>query len=307
MKNRNTNFFQDLLDRYLNDTSTIAENTVLDNFFDSKSKTLDWDSNTLGNKELLKARLKSDINYKINPQSKINRKYFTISIAASILLIIGLFTFLDFSPKQHVFATTQTLDSLLLKDGSKIILGPNSILEYPSDFNDNYRAVELKKGNAFFKIKRDTTKPFQVNHPKLSTQVLGTSFTINITTETIAVHVMTGKVSVKSENNLSEILNPTDRATFNFTSNNLLKDTHFNSVSWYDKEIKIKNRKLIELAQIIKSRFGYRVSFENDTLKEKLVTLTIDTHTTMQSLINQLEYITNVKFKIKDYEIEITE
>ncbi|MDW5290973.1 FecR family protein [Formosa sp. PL04] len=307
MKDKSTNFFQNLIDRYINNKSTNAEHKILENFFDSKAENLSWETNKFGNKELLKARLKGEIDRKIKKQSFTNNRYKYISAAAGILIMVGWFLFSDISPKSKVFATTQTIDSLLLNDGSKIILGPNSILEYPSSFKNDYRSVELIKGNAFFKIARDTTKPFEVKHPELSTTVLGTSFTINTNKKNISVLVMTGKVSVRSKNNLMEILNPTDRATFNYASNELKLDQVLNSLPWYAKEIKFRNSALVEISEIIENRFGYHFKFENEILKEKIVTLTIDSNTTIQNFVDQLNYITNLKFKIKDHDIKIKE
>lgn len=89
---------------------------------------------------------------------------------------------------------------LVLEDGSKITLQPNSTLQYPENFADDRRDVYLT-GEAFFEVARNAQKPFSVYANKLVTQVLGTSFSIRAYDEEkdIMVAVKTGKVSVFTE------------------------------------------------------------------------------------------------------------
>jgi transmembrane sensor len=89
---------------------------------------------------------------------------------------------------------------LVLQDGSKITLQPNSAIQYPEKFLADRRDVYLT-GEAFFDVARDAQRPFSVYANKLVTQVLGTSFTIRAYEEEtdILVAVKTGKVSVFTE------------------------------------------------------------------------------------------------------------
>jgi transmembrane sensor len=89
---------------------------------------------------------------------------------------------------------------LILQDGSKITLQPNSAIRYPDKFLADRRDVYLT-GEAFFDVARDTQRPFSVYANKLVTQVLGTSFSIRAYEEEgdILVAVKTGKVSVFTE------------------------------------------------------------------------------------------------------------
>jgi transmembrane sensor len=88
---------------------------------------------------------------------------------------------------------------ILLKDGSLVILKPQSSLNYGKDFNVKKREVFLI-GQAFFKVKRNVTKPFVVHSGDLNTEVLGTSFWVKSSARNnqIEVSVTSGKVSVYS-------------------------------------------------------------------------------------------------------------
>lgn len=101
---------------------------------------------------------------------------------------------------------------IFLKDGSLVILKPQSSINYGKDFNIKKREVFLI-GQAFFKVKRNVTKPFVVHSGDLNAEVLGTSFWVksNARNNQIEVSVTSGKVSVYSNkvsdnNNLNGVI-----------------------------------------------------------------------------------------------------
>ncbi|WP_405296820.1 FecR family protein [Algibacter sp. Ld11] len=305
MKNKNPNFFSNILIKYINNSSSKSEKNIVDDLFNSLKKDLIWDDSKLGNKVFLKDRLKHSILRETKTTKRHSNRFVYFAAAACITILFGVFNLTHSTPPPKVFATNKTIDSILLKDGSKIILGPNSSIEYPESFANTHRTVSLKKGNAYFKVARDTSKPFTVQHDKLNTQVLGTSFNINSTSDDICVYVITGKVSVKSHRNQSITLLPTESADFNFQSKALIKKAQVNHLPWYNKELNLKQVSLGKLSYIINNRFGYKLNFNNSELKHDLVTVTISAQDTVESLMNQLSYITNLKTKINANDIDI--
>ena len=92
-----------------------------------------------------------------------------------------------------------------LPDGSTIYLRKGSALNYDAGFGKNDRQVSLK-GEAFFDIAHDESKPFIIHTPETKTQVLGTSFTISEGEHETQVTVVSGKVSFKSKNQQQELI-----------------------------------------------------------------------------------------------------
>ncbi|MFM1912925.1 MAG: hypothetical protein RIR51_763, partial [Bacteroidota bacterium] len=94
--------------------------------------------------------------------------------------------------------------SIILSDGSSVLLQPNSSLSYSKDFDFSKREVFLK-GEAFFEVNNNHNKPFLVFSKEVITQVYGTSFRVIAfeELEDIKVIVKTGKVKVRKtlENN----------------------------------------------------------------------------------------------------------
>lgn len=86
---------------------------------------------------------------------------------------------------------------IILLDGSRVTLQPNSSLTYPEVFNGKERNVQLE-GEAFFEVKRNPKQPFLVHFSNLTVKVLGTSFNIRSfrSEESVRVTVKTGKVAV---------------------------------------------------------------------------------------------------------------
>ncbi len=81
-----------------------------------------------------------------------------------------------------------------LPDGSVIYLAPNTTFEYPEKFDDDARTVTLK-GEAFFEITKDASRPFTIALEEAEVRVLGTSFNIKaFSKKQTVVIVETGKV-----------------------------------------------------------------------------------------------------------------
>lgn len=86
---------------------------------------------------------------------------------------------------------------IVLQDGSKVTLQPNSSVSYPEIFDGKDRNVQLE-GEAFFEVKRNPKQPFLVHFNNLTVKVLGTSFNIRAfkREESVRVTVKTGRVAV---------------------------------------------------------------------------------------------------------------
>ncbi|QRR00535.1 FecR family protein [Dyadobacter sandarakinus] len=117
--------------------------------------------------------------------------------------------------------TSRKPQRLTLDDGSEVTLQPGSRISYPERFGLKKRVVSLH-GEAFFKVKKDPSKPFVVATENLATQVLGTSFNVRSydRSGSIEVQVATGRVSVYEVSGRSNakrngvILTPNQRIVF---------------------------------------------------------------------------------------------
>jgi len=95
----------------------------------------------------------------------------------------------------------------VLPDGSEIWLNANSEIIIPANFNQTYRDLNLKKGEAYFKVAKDKTRPFRVFADKTKIQALGTEFNVNYYGENkgVKAFLVEGSISVSKKNEQSVI------------------------------------------------------------------------------------------------------
>lgn len=85
---------------------------------------------------------------------------------------------------------------LTLSDGTHIWLNAGSSLTFPVSFPDHERVVTLK-GEGYFKVSHNPSKPFIVNTGDAKIQVLGTEFNVNAYQNNANIKVTLLKGSVK--------------------------------------------------------------------------------------------------------------
>ncbi|MEZ4902197.1 MAG: FecR family protein [Spirosomataceae bacterium] len=218
--------------------------------------------------------------------------------AASIVLVVGSFwlkmqstssntlNINKVSQTPHGIEVRNTASNprqIQLEDGSVVILKANSSVTYPEHFGKQSRSVFLK-GEAFFNVKRDPTKPFIVHTGELVTEVLGTSFTIKSYEEaqSIEVLVATGRVSVYENSNKATqhrngmILTPNQQIIFDKASRKL-------TPSIVEKPVVIQppaspilfvfeEARLPEVLKKLENAYGLEIVIENEALNECIFT-----------------------------------
>jgi ferric-dicitrate binding protein FerR (iron transport regulator) len=150
------------------------------------------------------------------------------SRAAIVLICLSFVWYVsrDNTPEQNAEVTSESAEvqfvrhvnnahspnTIVLSDGSSIIMEPQSVLEYPEVFAPDLRQVRLT-GQAFFEVTRDPQRPFLVHSGEIITRVLGTSFTVrNLEEEdNVVVQVKTGKVSVFMAGERDNVSKPADK------------------------------------------------------------------------------------------------
>jgi len=134
-------------------------------------------------------------------------------VAASIVLVAaaGMLGYMVFTNKEQpvvpvtiAFATQNEVKADTLPDGSVATLNKNSAISYSSVFEGKTRQVRLK-GEAFFAVTPDKTKPFIIDVNDVTVRVVGTSFNVKSTDSTTEVIVETGIVQVTKNGQMVEL------------------------------------------------------------------------------------------------------
>lgn len=148
------------------------------------------------------------------PRKAAQSRAYLLRIAAILIvaIVLSVSLLVQFSNKDTTFYTrdigydriikTQAGNrtTIVLEDGTEVTLNAASELKIRDDFNTNSRYVALK-GEAFFKVASDPTRPFNVHIDKASIQVLGTEFNIRSRSDELNIEVLVreGKVSFISD------------------------------------------------------------------------------------------------------------
>ena len=109
--------------------------------------------------------------------------YATVAAAIVTLLVVGAIAYLNFRNGPAVekvqLATGQDVRTLVktLNDGSVVYLAGNTRFSFPKQFDSISRSVELK-GEAFFDVAPDPSKPFIIETDEAVIRVVGTAFNV---------------------------------------------------------------------------------------------------------------------------------
>jgi transmembrane sensor len=99
----------------------------------------------------------------------------------------------------HTYNNSGKARHLVLEDGSTVVLEDQSQISYAVPFQNSRRDISLK-GKAFFKVAKDSARPFTVYSGDLRTTALGTEFSVTHfeADRFIVVRLQEGKVAVQS-------------------------------------------------------------------------------------------------------------
>ncbi len=294
----NQHEFDNLLEKYLAGNCTAIE----------EKQVLDWYEKQVENPTLLDAsekkitenRLWINIIATMQPRNLIFNSFSwqRLALAACILIMLS-FGWIFFAKKveKQVVTTQKELliegvvvkntakksQKIFLEDGSIILLSVGSSITYPEHFGDKNRKVYLK-GEAFFDVQKDPTKPFIVYAGNLTTQVLGTSFNIksNEASSIIEVSVKTGRVSVfeNGDSNLKNhkgiILTPNQKIIFNKSTKEIIPTLVSEPLPIIPVEsVKTFIFEAVAIADVLtnlRTIYGIEIVTENQTLNQCVFT-----------------------------------
>lgn len=128
-----------------------------------------------------------------------------LSVAAAAFLVVGLGIFFQLSPQPVEYATAVAEQRLIqLEDGSSALLNTDSVLTV--HFTRGRRALQLKKGEAYFSVAKDPQRPFEVTAEQGLVRAVGTEFNVAVLNHTLSLDVTEGIVDFSVKNTGDESL-----------------------------------------------------------------------------------------------------
>ena len=191
---------------------------------------------------------------------------------------------------------------LILSDSTKVWLNADSKLYYPVHFGKNKREVSLK-GEAYFEVAKDSTRPFIVSTEAIDIKVLGTCFNVNSYQDDGRVYtaLVEGQVEVSSESEC-RVLRPGQMASMDTRKSvpTIEVDSCDTTIltAWKEGLFRFRNTSLTQILRQISRCYDVTVILERD-YEEEYYSGDISYHVSLPALLQAIEASTAVRFDIK--------
>jgi len=202
-----------------------------------------------------------------------------VGLAAAAVAVVGLRQWQAGSattPAERVLATrVGQRDSLLLSDGSRVVLAPGSRLTVAADFDAGNRVVTLE-GAAFFDVRHDDAHPFTVRASRAEIVDVGTAFTVK-TDEAgdVAVAVTHGIVALRDASADARVeLHAGDRGlvragTVDVTRGGVTEE----ETAWTRGQLSYRDAPLSEVRADLRRWYGVTLDVQDSALARLTVTM----------------------------------
>jgi hypothetical protein len=185
---------------------------------------------------------------------------------------------------------------IVLEDGTEVWLNAASSLRFPFSFANGRREVFLN-GEAFFKVAKDTRRPFIVHTGNTNIRVLGTSFNINAYDDHITtLALVEGKVITDADG--SEVaLTPGQQAIYRPGAGFETKPFDAShALSWMKGIRYFHNVPLGEITGMLPRWFDVHVVFDSPQLAQQPFTGSIEKNKPLQTFLTNLEITSGVQY-----------
>lgn len=239
------------------------------------------------------------------------------SIAASLLLLVGLFFYLGGTPEflgnREIVYTTGFGERLEveLNDGSHVTLNANSELRWQEEWKAKGAREAILKGEAFFEVKKQNGIPFTVNTNDVAVEVLGTSFNVDSRKEKTEVYLEEGKVNLKLkdgedkqdlEKDQEVVMKPGDQVKYSARDRTIEKLENrdlITAASWKKNVLNFKNKPFSEVLEILREIYGQSFECTDRDLLTRPMVIGVP-YADWEAVKEALELSLNVEFQKVD-------
>lgn len=194
--------------------------------------------------------------------------------------------------------------TLTLADGTEVKLNSNSKLTYPHQFQKGQERKVYLQGEAFFRVKHDSKRPFVVDAGGVLTQDLGTTFNVKAySANDCKVTLVEGSVAVLAKGDKAKpvVLTPGQEYA---TSSEVVKP-HINKVdtdevtAWADGVYYYHDQTLEHIVNDLAARYQADVDFRNQTAKAMHLDFSADRKGSLADAVQLLNNLGIVKVSVK--------
>ena len=199
-----------------------------------------------------------------------------------------------------------------LSDGTAVTLNAGSKLKYDNSFGIKDRIVQLE-GEGYFKVAKDTSRPFMVRTSHLNIMAMGTAFNVKAYSDdkTIETTLVEGSVKIEEKNNKIRtevmVLKPNQKLTF-FKEDStgvvviprLVKENIDVEpvISWKENRWIFEKQRLSQIAVELERKFDIQIYFDSERLKTVRFTGIILAEP-VEQVLEVMSHSAPINFKLK--------
>jgi transmembrane sensor len=223
------------------------------------------------------------LDQKIVPASKTSAGIFSsklsLRIAASLALIVvaGVAIYLKLADRKKTIETFGNFQTITFPDNSKAKLYKNTSITFPIRFRGDSRAVTLIKGEVFFSITPDKSKPFVIHASDADITVVGTAFNVIVKNDSVEVGVQEGSVVLSTANDALQLVKGTS-ATVIASTGRIAKNNPADANDWAyaTQRFVFNDTPVRDVIRDLEKAFSISIAVSNDNIENCKLTATFD-------------------------------
>jgi ferric-dicitrate binding protein FerR (iron transport regulator) len=193
--------------------------------------------------------------------------------------------------------TGESIEELILPDGSVVTLNSGTKLSYPEEFKRKKRSVKLE-GEAFFEVSPDPGKPFIITAgDQAGVEVLGTSFNLRTDPKNrkVFLNVVSGKVAFfpKGKRNSATLLEKDQHAVYEKGGISQPVSLDLNFLSWKTSVLEFDDTPLREVVEQLGRHYRKEIRIADPVLDALSLTGTYNKQS-LEDIIYEIELVLEV-------------
>lgn len=191
--------------------------------------------------------------------------------------------------------------SFYLSDGTRVYLNSESQLDFPVQFAGNERRVTVK-GEAFFDVVADPSRPFIVEADTVEIQVLGTQFNVNTyLPHQVVTTLLTGSVRMSNpKRNQELVLKPNQQGEYRNGIFSVKTVNAENTVAWMQGKFYFEAQPLEVITACLERWYDVHFVFQDEALRHQQFTGVIDKNYTAEQLLEIIQKTTHLRFEHRE-------
>jgi len=193
--------------------------------------------------------------------------------------------------------------SIVLPDGSRMILNACSQVRYPERFGPDFRQIHLE-GEAYFQVASDKKTPFVITTSFFDVKVLGTAFNVKSYQgdDNSLVCVENGRVQVDLFEGMVR-LSGKEEFTFNSITQEFHKQRKEGEVSpWIKGGLRFNRTPIRDVARELERFYNCRITFGEGQEFNNLISGEHD-NSSLQAVLQSIEFTSGIKYLIEGREV----